>query len=61
MLFTLKALQEAGVIAASPIDAVTVRALGFYPTVETVVAQSAVLLLVVAAFAWVRGSFSQAG
>jgi high-affinity iron transporter len=50
----VKALQEAGVIAASPIDAISLRALGFYPTIETALTQGIVLLLVIGAFAWSR-------
>ena len=50
----VKALQEAGFIAASPIDAMSMRALGFYPTVETSLAQGVILLLVMGAFAWTR-------
>lgn len=50
----VKALQEAGVIATSPIDAAGLRALGFYPSMETALAQAAVLLLIVGAFAWTR-------
>ena len=48
----IKALQEAGVIMASPIDAVNVSALGFYPTIETALAQAITLILVIGAFAW---------
>ena len=48
----IKALQEADVIAASPVTTFSVSALGFYPTVQTIVAQAAVLVLVIAMFLW---------
>ena len=52
----VKALQEAGLVPASPIDAVSVGALGIYPTRETALAQIIVLLLVVVAFAWAHAA-----
>jgi high-affinity iron transporter len=48
----IKALQEADVIAASPVTTFSVSALGFYPTVQTIVGQAAVLALVIAMFLW---------
>ena len=48
----IKALQEADVIAASPVAGFTVSALGFYPTMQTIIAQAAVLSIVIAMFAW---------
>jgi high-affinity iron transporter len=48
----IKALQEAGFVTASPLHAITVAALGIYPTEETTVAQIVVLLVVAAVFAW---------
>jgi high-affinity iron transporter len=50
----VKALQEAGFIAASPIDAVSLPAFGLYPTAQTMLAQAVMLLIVAAAFAWTR-------
>lgn len=52
----VRALQEAGVIPASPIDMGGFRALGVYATVETTLAQIVVLLLVVAAFVFTRAA-----
>lgn len=52
----VKALQEAGVIVASPIDAASVGALGFYPTIETAFAQAMALLLVIGAFVWTHAA-----
>jgi high-affinity iron transporter len=56
----IKALQEADVIAASPTSGISVPVLGIYPTIQTLVAQALVLLLVAAAFAWTRRMRSQA-
>lgn len=56
----VKALQEAGVIAASPLDFTGLPAVGLYPTTETMIAQGIALLLVVAAFAWARTSNTRA-
>jgi high-affinity iron transporter len=46
----LRALQEAGSIAATPLGAVDIPALGVYPTRETLAAQLLVLALVTAGF-----------
>jgi high-affinity iron transporter len=50
----VNALQEAGFIAASPVDVVSLPALGLYPTAQTMLAQAVMLLIVIAAFAWTR-------
>lgn len=52
----VKALQEAGVIAASPIEAFGLPALGIYPTAQTLTAQACVLLLVCGAYLRARSS-----
>jgi high-affinity iron transporter len=52
----VKALQEAGWIAASPVDTVHVRALGIYATLQTLLAQAVTLVIVSAAFAWTHFS-----
>ena len=52
----VKALQSADLIAASPIDTVSLPALGVYPTLQTMLAQCVMLLLVVGAFAWTHGA-----
>jgi high-affinity iron transporter len=44
------ALQEAGVVPADPIAFVSLPALGLHPTLETIAAQLAVLLVVIACF-----------
>jgi high-affinity iron transporter len=46
----LRALQEAGSIAATPFGALDIPALGVYPTRETLAAQTLVLALLVAGF-----------
>jgi high-affinity iron transporter len=46
----LRALQEAGSIAATPFGAVDIPALGVYPTRETLAAQTLVLGLLIAGF-----------
>jgi high-affinity iron transporter len=50
----IKALQEADVLAASPIHGISVPVLGIYPTLQTLLAQLAVVVLVVGAFVWTR-------
>ena len=50
----IKALQEAGVIAASPFGRVTVTALGIYPTAQSLAAQVLVFAAVLVGFAWMR-------
>ena len=41
-------------ITASPVDMINLPALGFYPTTETIIAQSVMLPLVATAFVWTR-------
>jgi high-affinity iron transporter len=48
----IKALQEAGMIAAVPFGNFNLPALGIYATVESVLAQLFVLLFVITAFFW---------
>ncbi len=48
----VKALQEAGVIAAVPFTNFNLPALGIYATVESMLAQLFMLLSVIAAFVW---------
>lgn len=50
----VKALQEADVIAASPIGQFSAPLLGIYPTVQSLLAQMAVLALIVVAYLWMR-------
>lgn len=50
----IKALQEAGVIAASPFGAVNLPALGIYATTQSLLAQALVLALVCGGYVWVR-------
>jgi high-affinity iron transporter len=50
----IKALQEADVVAASPVSGFSVSLLGVYPTLQTLLAQALVLLIVIAIFAWPR-------
>jgi high-affinity iron transporter len=52
----IKGLQEADLIAASPVHVVAVPLVGFYPTVQTILAQLVVLALVVAMYAWPRSA-----
>jgi high-affinity iron transporter len=52
----IKALQEADVVAASPVAGFSLPVLGIYPTVQTLVAQALVLLLIACAYAWMRSS-----
>jgi high-affinity iron transporter len=46
----VKGLQEADLIAASPVGAVAVPLVGFYPTLQTILAQLVVVALVVAMY-----------
>jgi high-affinity iron transporter len=46
----IAALQEAGVVAADPVDFVSLPVLGLHPTLETLGAQIAVLLIVAGSF-----------
>ena len=48
----IKALQEAGMIAAVPFSGINLPALGIYATVEGTLAQIFVLLSVIVAFVW---------
>ena len=50
----IRALQEAGVIAASPTGGFSVPVLGIYPTLETLLAQAVVLAVIAAAWWWMR-------
>jgi high-affinity iron transporter len=50
----VKALQEAGVVPASPFGSINVPLLGLYPTTESTVAQATMVLLVSAAYLWTR-------
>jgi high-affinity iron transporter len=50
----VKALQEAGVIAASPFGAFNLPALGIYATTQSLLAQALVLALVCGGYVWVR-------
>jgi high-affinity iron transporter len=52
----IKGLQEAGLIAASPLDIPGVPLLGFYPTTQTILAQVVVLIVVVAMYTWPRAN-----
>ena len=52
----VKALQVAGIATASPTGAIHLSALGVYPTVETLMAQAIVLLIVIATFVWTRAA-----
>ena len=51
----IKALQEADVIAASPVPGFSVSALGIYPTLQTIAGQLVVLLIIVVLFLWSNG------
>lgn len=48
----IKALQEAGEIAATPVGTFSVQALGIYPTRETLAAQVVLLVIVLGGFAY---------
>jgi high-affinity iron transporter len=50
----IKALQEADLIPASPVGLVSAPLLGFYPTLQTILAQVVVLVLIVLMYAWPR-------
>ena len=50
----VKALQEAGLIAASPFGGVNLPALGVYATVESLTAQAVVLALVCCGYVWTQ-------
>ena len=50
----VKALQEAGLIAASPFGEVNLPALGVYATVESLTAQAIVLVLACCGYAWAQ-------
>ncbi|MBY0269374.1 MAG: cytochrome c/FTR1 family iron permease [Burkholderiales bacterium] len=55
----IKALQEAGMIAAVPFGGFNLSALGIYATAESMLAQLFVLLTVIAAFFWAHHSNSR--
>ncbi|MGK5066114.1 FTR1 family protein [Janthinobacterium sp. RT4P48] len=48
------ALQEAGWIGVSPVDFIRVDLLGILPTLETLLAQGAILAIIVAGYGWNR-------
>ena len=48
----VKALQEAGAIAATPVGSFTAQPLGIYPTTQTLVAQAVLLVILVVGFAY---------
>lgn len=48
------ALQEAGWIGVSPLDFIRVDLLGILPTLETLLAQGAILAIIVAGYGWNR-------
>ena len=50
----IKALQEADLVAASPVAGVSVPLLGLYPTLQTMIAQALVILVVACALIWTR-------
>jgi high-affinity iron transporter len=50
----IRGLQEAGLIAASPVDIPGLPLLGFYPTTQTILAQLVVLVVVITMYAWPR-------
>jgi high-affinity iron transporter len=52
----IKALQEGDVIPASPVGLVSAPILGFYPTIQTILAQVAVLVVIILMYAWPRGA-----
>jgi high-affinity iron transporter len=52
----IRALQEADLIAASPVELVSAPLVGFYPTLQTILAQVVVLVLVVLMYAWPRAA-----
>ncbi|HTE15790.1 MAG TPA: cytochrome c/FTR1 family iron permease [Burkholderiales bacterium] len=52
----IKALQEAGLIAASPVDTFNLPALGIYATEQTLLAQAVAIAIVIAAFVWTRAA-----
>ena len=49
---SVKALQEAGVVMASPAGTIHFSALGVYPTAETLTAQAIVSVIVIAVYLW---------
>jgi high-affinity iron transporter len=50
----VKALQEAGMVPASPLGTFSFPALGLYPTTQSLAAQAFVLILICLVYAWVR-------
>jgi high-affinity iron transporter len=54
----IAALQEAGALAVRPLDLPAIPSLGLYPTWQGVLTQLAVVLLIVAAFAYSRRASS---
>jgi high-affinity iron transporter len=50
----IRGLQEAGLIAASPVDIPGLPLLGFYPTTQTILSQLVALVVVIPMYAWPR-------
>jgi high-affinity iron transporter len=50
----IKALQEAGVLDASPLGDFNLPALGIYATSQSLIAQALMVILVGAGYAWSR-------
>ena len=52
----IKALQEAGLIAASPVEIFSLPALGIYATAQTLLAQVIAVAIVIGAFVWTHAA-----
>lgn len=52
----VKALQEAGVVAASPVATFNLPALGIYATAQTLAAQAAAISMILAAVGWTHAA-----
>jgi len=52
----IAALQEAGKLAASPIDFPSIPLLGIYPNLQGLALQLALVAIIVVGFAYMRGS-----
>ncbi len=48
------ALQEAGWVGVTPVDFARIDLLGILPTAETLLAQAAILAIIVAGYGWNR-------
>jgi high-affinity iron transporter len=53
------ALQEAGLMSVSSLDIPSAPVLGVHPTVESIAAQVALLVVIVVVFGWTRRSVTQ--